>query len=199
VRKIYGKPTIALTIIKTILAHLPAVRQPQPRFLDTLFATILALGEPVNFRNLPRYCLYSERTIQRQFRGASTGLRFIPPRSRRASFFKGCGRTLGAWFGNRGAGLREGQARDAKVLDSHFNASWATLNLVRESEVPVAATQPLQVCSLASWKQHQFKERLLETLMTKLDLEPTLIKKHPRYEGNQDLQQPLLPDFSLQY
>jgi hypothetical protein len=57
-----------MTIVKTILAQMPAVRQPQAKFLDTLFATILALRGHVTFRNLSRYCDYSERTIQRQFR-----------------------------------------------------------------------------------------------------------------------------------
>src|SRR5205085_11910239 len=44
------------------------VKQPQRKFLETLFATILALRGRVNFRNLSRYCDYSERTIVRQFR-----------------------------------------------------------------------------------------------------------------------------------
>ena len=57
-----------MTIVKTILAQMPAVRQPQAKFLDTLFATILALRGHVNLRNLSRYCDYSERTLQRQFR-----------------------------------------------------------------------------------------------------------------------------------
>lgn len=69
-RKIYCKPDIAMTIVKTILAQMPALRQPQAKFLDTLFATILALRGHVNFRNLSRYCDSSERTIQRQFRTA---------------------------------------------------------------------------------------------------------------------------------
>jgi len=47
---------------------MPALSKPQRKFLDTLFATILALRGRVNFRNLSRYCDYSERTIARQFR-----------------------------------------------------------------------------------------------------------------------------------
>ncbi len=57
-----------MTIVNDILKHMPAVRQPQRKFLETLFATILALRGRVNFRNLSRYCDYSERTIARQFR-----------------------------------------------------------------------------------------------------------------------------------
>ena len=56
-----------MTIVKDILKHMPAVGQPQRQFLETLFAIILALRGRVNFRNLSRYCDYSERTIARQF------------------------------------------------------------------------------------------------------------------------------------
>src|SRR5712691_2403176 len=59
-----------MTIVTTILQQMPAVRQPQRKFLAVLFATILALRGRVNFRNLSRYCDYSERTMARQFRAA---------------------------------------------------------------------------------------------------------------------------------
>ena len=57
-----------MTIVSDILKQMPALGQPQRKFLETLFATILALRGRVNFRNLSRYCDYSERTIARQFR-----------------------------------------------------------------------------------------------------------------------------------
>jgi hypothetical protein len=57
-----------VTIVKEILHQMPAVGKPQAQFLETLFATILALRGRVNFRNLSRYCDYCERTIARQFR-----------------------------------------------------------------------------------------------------------------------------------
>src|SRR6266478_7918248 len=57
-----------MTIVKEILQQMPAVGKPQAKFLETLFATILALRGRVNFRNLSRYCDYCERTIARQFR-----------------------------------------------------------------------------------------------------------------------------------
>src|SRR5204862_8062501 len=57
-----------MTIVKEILQQMPAVGKPQRKFLETLFATILALRGRVNGRNLSRYCDYSERTIARQFR-----------------------------------------------------------------------------------------------------------------------------------
>jgi len=59
-----------MTIVKDILKHMLAVKQPQRKFLETLFVTILALRGRVNFRNLSRYCDYSERTLARQFRSA---------------------------------------------------------------------------------------------------------------------------------
>lgn len=59
-----------MTIVTDILQQMPAVRQPQRKFLAVLFATILALRGRVNFRNLSRYCDYSERTMARQFRAA---------------------------------------------------------------------------------------------------------------------------------
>ncbi len=59
-----------MTIVSDILQQMPAVRQPQRKFLMVLFATILALRERVTGRNLSRYCDYSERTIARQFRAS---------------------------------------------------------------------------------------------------------------------------------
>src|SRR4051794_3246375 len=57
-----------MTIVKDILNQIYAISQPQRKFLATLFVTMLALRGRVNFRNLSRYCDYSERTIARQFR-----------------------------------------------------------------------------------------------------------------------------------
>jgi hypothetical protein len=57
-----------MTIVNDILKQMPALGQPQRKFLLTLFATILALRGRVNFRNLSRYCDYAERTIARHFR-----------------------------------------------------------------------------------------------------------------------------------
>ena len=78
--------------------------------------------------------------------------------------------------------LTDGQMRAGKALDFHFNASLATLNLVRVTEVQAAAAAPLKIFSMASWKQRNFNERLVETIIDKLELEPTRIKNHPRYE-----------------
>ena len=39
-----------------------------------------------------------------------------------------------------------------------------------------------QVFSMASWKQRQFNERLLDVFIEKLALEPSWVKKHPSYD-----------------
>src|SRR5919109_1356459 len=57
-----------MTIVNDILQQIPGLGQPQRKFLAALFVTILVLRGRVNFRNLSRYCDYSERTIARQFR-----------------------------------------------------------------------------------------------------------------------------------
>ena len=59
-----------MTIVTDILKQMPAVSQPQRKFLAVLFATILALRGRVTGRNLSRYCEYSERTMARQFRAS---------------------------------------------------------------------------------------------------------------------------------
>src|SRR5688572_30389977 len=59
-----------MTIVTDILKQMPAVRQPQRKFLAVLFSTILALRGRVTGRNLSRYCEYSERTIARQLRAS---------------------------------------------------------------------------------------------------------------------------------
>jgi hypothetical protein len=35
---------------------------------------------------------------------------------------------------------------------------------------------------MASWKQHQFNERLLDFFIEKLALDPTWVKNHPAYD-----------------
>jgi DDE superfamily endonuclease len=57
-----------MTLGHDILKQMPTLGQPQRKFLATLFVTILVLRGRVTFRNLRRYCDYSERTIARQFR-----------------------------------------------------------------------------------------------------------------------------------
>jgi DDE superfamily endonuclease len=61
-------------------------------------------------------------------------------------------------------GLLDCQAR-AAALDFHFNASLATLNLVRAADLGMQQDQEPHVFSMASWKQCQFNERLLHLFM----------------------------------
>ena len=78
-------------------------------------------------------------------------------------------------------GLLDCQARAESTLDFHFNASLATLNLVRAEALRVQQGQPPQVFSMASWKQCQFNERLLDLFMEKLALDPTWVKNQSCY------------------
>jgi hypothetical protein len=64
-------------------------------------------------------------------------------------------------------GLLDCQARAESALDVHFNAALATLNLVRAEDLGMQQGQEAQVFSMASWKQCQFNERLLDLLMEK--------------------------------
>jgi hypothetical protein len=79
-------------------------------------------------------------------------------------------------------GLSDCQARAAAALDFHFNASLATLNLARAEELRAQTDQSPQVFSMASWKQRQFNERLLDVFIANLALDPNWVKNHPGYD-----------------
>jgi hypothetical protein len=79
-------------------------------------------------------------------------------------------------------GLLDCQARAAAALDFHFNASLATLNLVRAADLGMQQEQAPHVFSMASWKQCQFNERLLDVFMEKFALDPTWVKNHACYD-----------------
>jgi DDE superfamily endonuclease len=79
-------------------------------------------------------------------------------------------------------GLLDCQARAAAALDFHFNASLATLNLVRAADLCMQQGQEPHVFSMASWKQCQFNERLLDLFMEKFALDPTVVKNHACYD-----------------
>jgi len=84
-------------------------------------------------------------------------------------------------------GLCDGQTRDAKRLDFHFNASLTALNLAKyeaqsrhsQSDKP---SQPMSF-SMSSYKRLAFNDHLLSRFISMLDLNPTLIKSHPNYEN----------------
>jgi DDE superfamily endonuclease len=79
-------------------------------------------------------------------------------------------------------GLLDCQARAGSAVDFHFNASLATLNLVRAEEWHGQQSQEPHVFSMASWKQCQFNERLLHLFMEKFALDPTWVKNHACYD-----------------
>jgi hypothetical protein len=79
-------------------------------------------------------------------------------------------------------GLSDCQARAEAVLDFHFNAALATLNLAHTEQLLDQTGEVPQVFSMASWKQRQFNERLLDVFIEKLALEPSWVKKHPSYD-----------------
>jgi DDE superfamily endonuclease len=78
-------------------------------------------------------------------------------------------------------GLADCQARAAAVLNFHFNASLATLNLARAEELLTSSEPSPQVFSMASWKQRQFNERLLDLFIERFALDQTWVKNHPSY------------------
>jgi DDE superfamily endonuclease len=85
-------------------------------------------------------------------------------------------------------GLCDAQTRDAKRLDFHFNASLTALNLAKYEEQcrhqPIDDSPQESVpFSMSSYKRMAFNDHLLELFISKLALDPTLIKSHPNYEN----------------
>jgi hypothetical protein len=83
---------------------------------------------------------------------------------------------------NQFTGRADCQARAAAVLDCHFTAALATLNLVRAEELLAPAAPLPQVFSMASWNQRQFHERLLDLFIARLALDPTWVKNQSSYD-----------------
>jgi hypothetical protein len=79
-------------------------------------------------------------------------------------------------------GLTDCQSRAETVLDFHFNAALATLNLTRAEDLRTQTAPGPQVFSMASWKQRHFNERLLELFIDRFALDSTRIKNQPDYE-----------------
>jgi len=79
-------------------------------------------------------------------------------------------------------GLNECQARDHAALDFHFNMALASVGATKIEALKEQSTPQPQVFSLASWKQRAFNEHLLDVVISKLALEPTVIKNHPQYD-----------------
>jgi hypothetical protein len=79
-------------------------------------------------------------------------------------------------------GLSDCQARAEAGLAFLFNAALATLNLVRAQELRAQTDQIPQVFSMASWKQRQFNERLLDVFIERFALDPTWVRNQPSYD-----------------
>ncbi|PSB48570.1 IS4 family transposase [Cyanosarcina cf. burmensis CCALA 770] len=80
-------------------------------------------------------------------------------------------------------GLSDCQARDAKKLDFHFNASFTALNLAKLNAHRQHSSQQPFVFSMANVKRCALNDHLLDIFISRLDLEPTLIKSHPNYQS----------------
>jgi len=83
-------------------------------------------------------------------------------------------------------GLVDCQARDEKALHFHFNAALATVNLAKIEAQRRHESEEAMVFSLSSCKQRYFNEQFLELIISKLELEPQMIKNHPQYEYLRD-------------
>lgn len=79
------------------------------------------------------------------------------------------------------AGLEACQARDKAALHFHFNAALTSVNLTKIESQRRPPAEGARVFSMASWKQRAFNEHFLGMIISKLELEPTLIKNHPQY------------------
>lgn len=79
-------------------------------------------------------------------------------------------------------GRTDCQSRAKKVLDFHFNAALATLNLARAEELRVQTDPSPHVFSMVSWKQRHFDDRLLDVFIEHLALDPIWVKNRPGYE-----------------
>lgn len=80
-------------------------------------------------------------------------------------------------------GLNDCPARATETLHFHFNLALAAVGVTKiEARTEQRTPQP-QGFSLASWTQPAFNEQLLDEVISKLALEPTLIKNHPQYDS----------------
>lgn len=79
-------------------------------------------------------------------------------------------------------GLADGQARDEKRLDFHFNASLTALNLAKAEQIKQQDNAEPFVFSMQSVKARYFNEHYLDLFFCKLGLDPELIKKSPHYK-----------------
>ena len=79
-------------------------------------------------------------------------------------------------------GRTDCQSRAEPVLDFHFTAALAPLNLARAEEVRAQTDPSPPVFSMASWPQRHCNARLLDLFIERVALDSTWIKNHPDYE-----------------
>lgn len=80
-------------------------------------------------------------------------------------------------------GLLDCQSRNKETLEFHFNAALTATNLARIETQRQSETRTRQVYSIASCKQRAFNEQYLNLIISKLAIEPQMIKNHPDYES----------------
>jgi hypothetical protein len=84
--------------------------------------------------------------------------------------------------GKQFTGLTECQARNAKALDFHFNASLATVSAARAAMVKEQADEKAFVFSMATQKQVNFNELFMAEISTKLGYDLNRWKIDPAYQ-----------------
>lgn len=80
-------------------------------------------------------------------------------------------------------GLTDCQSRNKETLEFHFNAALTATNLARIEAQLQSEKRTRQVYSIASQKQRYFNEQYLNLIISKLEIEPQMIKNHPDYES----------------
>lgn len=84
--------------------------------------------------------------------------------------------------GKQFTGLSDCQSRNKETLEFHFNAALRATNLARIEAQLQSEKKTRQVYSIASCKQRAFNEQYLNLIISKLEIEPQMIKNHPDYE-----------------
>jgi hypothetical protein len=77
-------------------------------------------------------------------------------------------------------GLMDCQARSEEALHSHFNASFAALNLIKWHDRELSPNR--KQISIGSWKTRFFNELLIERIFFNFALDLSLIKSSSTYE-----------------
>lgn len=75
------------------------------------------------------------------------------------------------------------QARSKSALQFHFNASLATLKLIRaQATISHSGSEPMAF-SMANRKQPAFNELFIQVISDQLAVDLTVIKNHPAYDN----------------